>query len=76
MTHETRFITFAWKFGTPNLMVTYTLILRLHLKYIPKSILGKLYIVFKALEVKNPMLQIVHKSELKRGRYEHLKQTS
>ena len=37
----------AWKFGTQNLVVTCTLILRTNLEYFPKFILGILYIVSK-----------------------------
>ena len=47
MRHEARFIKFAWKFGTQNLVATCTLTLRKHLEYFPKSILGKLYIASK-----------------------------
>ena len=48
MRHEARFIKFAWKFGTQNLVATYTLTLMKRLEYFQKSILGKPYIVLKS----------------------------
>ena len=46
MRHGSRFIKFAWKFGTQNLVVTCTLTLRQHLEYFLKSILAS-YISFR-----------------------------
>ena len=37
----------AWKFGTQNLVATYTLTLRTNLEYFAKSILDMLYIISK-----------------------------
>lgn len=45
-------------------------------KAFPFSQLLVSYKSFEALEFRNPTLQTVHKSELKRGNYMHLKQTS
>ena len=61
-----------WKFGTQNLVATCTLTLKQTLEHFPKSILGKLYI-FRSLEVRNPTLQTICKSELKRRSYGCLK---
>ena len=41
---EAKFIKFAWKFGTQNLVATYTLNLSWNLGHLPKSNLGNLYI--------------------------------
>lgn len=44
MSYEAKFIKFAWKFGTQNLVATCTLNLSWNLGHFPKSILGNLYI--------------------------------
>ena len=82
MKHEARLSKFAWKFGTQNLVATCTLTLRQHLEYCPKVHFGQIVYHFhqtiyhfEALEVRNPILQTMFKSELKRGSCVHLKKT-
>ena len=76
MRHETRFIKFAWKIGTQNLVAICTLTLRQYLEYFPEVHFRQTVYGFKALKVTNLILQTVCKLELKRGSYVHLKETS
>ena len=65
----------VWKFGTQNMVATYTLTLRKNLEYFLKSILGMLYVISIAWKVRSPTFQMVYKLELKWRSYDHLKIT-